>query len=134
MYTLAATVRPRRNLRGDLKGGERMQASPDEFLLVQFSRQGPLGMRKRCGHLRSIKPRLHEIPGRFCHSGLILAALSDDKRLLEQFLCSCQVQTVLSRQGRQAVQCNTFYHWLVPRSRQDQQLLVDALCLSELTA
>src|SRR5437588_5502009 len=113
-----------------------MQTSPDEFLLVQFSRQCqcPLGMRKRCCHLRGIKPRLREIPCCFCHASLILAALGDDKRLLEEFIRSCQVQAALRSLRRQAVQCRTFHHWLVHLSRQDQQLLVDALRLSELTA
>src|SRR5437588_8498268 len=113
-----------------------MQTSPDEFLLVQFSRecQCPLGMRKRCCHLGSIKPRLREIPHRFCHASLILATLGDGKRLLEELLCSRKVLVVLSGLGRQAVQCSTFHHWLVQRSRQGQQLLVDALRLSELTA
>src|SRR6266516_5283824 len=113
-----------------------MQASPDEFLLVQLSRecQCALGMRKRCWHLRSIEPHLREIPCRFSHASLILAALGDGKSLLEQFLRSCQVQAVLSGLGRQAVQCSTFHHRLVQLSRQGQQLLVDALRLSELTA
>src|SRR5947209_2869927 len=113
-----------------------MQTSPDEFLLVQFSRQCqcPLGMRKRCCHFGSIKTSLREIPCRFCHSSLILAALGDDKSLLEEFIRSCQVQAALRSLGRQAVQCSTFHHWLVHLSRQGQQLLVDALRLSELTA
>src|SRR6266704_1692162 len=113
-----------------------MQASPNEFLLVQFSRQcqRPLGMGERYGHLRSIEPYLREIPCRFCHASLMLAALSYDKSLLEQFLRSCQVLADFSGLGRQAVQCSTFHHRLVQRSRQGQQLLVDALRLSELTA
>src|SRR6266581_8495981 len=113
-----------------------MQTSPDEFLLVQFSRQCqcPLGMRKRCCHLRGIKPRLREIPCRFCHASLILAALGYGKSLLEQFLRSCQVLAVLRGLGRQAVQCGTFHHRLVQLLRDCQQLLVDALRLSELTA
>src|SRR5207248_932601 len=71
---------------------------------------------------------------RFCHASLILAALGDDKSLLEELLRSRKVLAVLSGLGRQAVQCGTFHHRLVQRSRQGQQLLVDALRLSELTA
>jgi hypothetical protein len=113
-----------------------MQAAPDEFLLVQFSRQcqRPLGMGERRGHPGGIKPCLREIPGCFCHASLVLAALGDDKRLLEQFLRSCQVLAAFSGLGRQTVQRGTFHHRFVQRSRQGQQLLVEALRSSELTA
>src|SRR5262249_3488609 len=113
-----------------------MQASPDEFLLVQFSRQCqcPLGMGERGGYIRGIKARLREIPLCFCHASLILVALGYDKSLLEEFLRSCPVLAVLSGLCRQAVQCSTFHHWLVQCLGQRQQLLVDSLRPSELIA
>src|SRR5207248_11327807 len=91
-------------------------------------------MRERCGHPGSIKPCLREIPGRFCLSSLILAALGYGKCLLEELLRSRKVLAVLSGLGRQAVQCSTFHHWLVHLSRQGQQLLIGALRLGELAA